>query len=67
MDEATSALDHETEMSVLKSIYSLSKSLTIIMIAHRTSTLSDCDRVLKLDKGLIIKEGMPQDFLNPNK
>ena len=37
------------------------------MIAHRTSTLSDCDRVLKLDKGLIIKEGMPQDFLNLNK
>jgi len=49
-DEATSALDAETESAVIKSINGLSKDLTIIMVAHRITTLKDCSRIIKLDK-----------------
>ena len=49
-DEATSALDAETENAIIKSINSLSKDLTIIMVAHRITTLKDCSRIIKLDK-----------------
>ena len=48
-DEATSALDAETENAVIKSINGLSKDLTIIMVAHRITTLKDCSRIIKLD------------------
>ena len=50
-DEATSALDDETEKRVMESINTLSKTLTIIMIAHRLSTLENCDRVVRLSNG----------------
>ncbi len=49
-DEATSALDAETENAVINSINGLSKDLTIIMVAHRISTLKGCSRIIKLDK-----------------
>ena len=49
-DEATSALDAETENAVIKSINGLSKDLTIIMVAHRITTIKDCSRIIKLDK-----------------
>jgi len=52
-DEATSALDNETEKSVMEAINSLSQDLTILIIAHRLSTLDDCDVVYELDKGKI--------------
>ena len=55
-DEATSALDTKTENSVISAIESLSKNLTIIMVAHRLSTLRKCDRLLYVDRGEIIKE-----------
>lgn len=45
-DEATSALDSETENAVMRSINSLSSSLTILIIAHRTSTLKNCDQII---------------------
>lgn len=48
-DEATSALDHETENAVMGSIHSLSVDLTILIIAHRTSTLKKCDQVINLN------------------
>ncbi|CAO5679888.1 MAG: Protein glycosylation K [Holosporales bacterium] len=53
-DEATSALDTETEEKLMETIYSVSKNRTVIMIAHRTSTLSKCDRVIRIDGGRII-------------
>jgi len=49
-DEATSALDSETEESVMKAIEGLEEKLTILIIAHRLTTLKGCDRVVKLDK-----------------
>ncbi len=53
MDEATSALDTITEKAVMDSIDSLDGDLTIITIAHRTATLSRCDRIINLQKGNI--------------
>ena len=48
-DEATSALDHETEGAVMRSIDSLRSDLTILIIAHRTSTLKNCNEIVDLD------------------
>ena len=47
LDEATSSLDKSTEEKVMKNILKLKKKITIIAIAHRTSTLSKCDRIFK--------------------
>ncbi|MES2902609.1 MAG: ABC transporter ATP-binding protein [Pseudomonadota bacterium] len=52
-DEATSALDTRTEEGVMASIGALAKDITIIMIAHRLTTLKDCDRVIHLEAGRI--------------
>lgn len=52
-DEATSALDSETEKSVIDAISGLGDELTLIMIAHRLTTLSGCDRIILLNKGRI--------------
>jgi ATP-binding cassette subfamily B protein len=50
-DEATSALDSKTEEDVMLAIENLSDDLTILIIAHRTSTLSKCDYIVRLEKG----------------
>ncbi|MFH1081131.1 MAG: ABC transporter ATP-binding protein, partial [Pseudomonadota bacterium] len=50
-DEATSALDSETEAAVISSIQALGRDLTILMIAHRVSTLKDCDMVVEIRQG----------------
>lgn len=52
-DEATSALDSMTEKSLMREIRALSGELTIIMVAHRTSTLQDCEMIVKLEDGAI--------------
>jgi ATP-binding cassette subfamily B protein len=53
LDEATSALDVDTEEGVMKAIESLNKNLTIIIIAHRLTTLKDCTKIIELDsKGI---------------
>ena len=52
-DEATSALDNETEAKLMESIYALAGQKTIIMIAHRLSTVSDCDRIYQLENGSV--------------
>ena len=50
-DEATASLDSKTEKELMKSIYKLKNQKTIIMIAHRVSTLSGCDKIYKLKNG----------------
>lgn len=54
-DEATSALDSKTEKKVIHDINNLGKNLTIIMIAHRISTLEKCDQIVELENGKIKK------------
>jgi len=55
LDEATSSLDTKTESSVMKSIDRLSKNLTVFFVAHRISTLKNCDIIYVLEKGEIVK------------
>ena len=47
-DEATSALDNATESALMEAIEDLSRELTIVMIAHRLSTVAGCDRIIEL-------------------
>ena len=55
-DEATSALDNFTELEVMKSIDLLSDDLTIIIVAHRTSTLKNCNQVFEIIDGNIYEK-----------
>lgn len=63
-DEATSALDSETENDVMNAIESLSKDLTIIIVAHRVSTLKNCSKIIEFEKGHIKRIGTYQEILN---
>jgi len=55
LDEATSALDTETEQKIMDEIYSVSTHKTLIVIAHRLSTVERCDRKIRIENGRIIK------------
>jgi ATP-binding cassette, subfamily B, bacterial PglK len=57
LDEATAALDAETESNITESISSLHGKVTLIVIAHRLSTVLKADRVIYLDKGKIVAIG----------
>ncbi len=61
-DEATSALDNETEAAVMESIEALDQDLTIIIIAHRISTLIKCSQIIDLSNGVIARTGSYQDI-----
>jgi ATP-binding cassette, subfamily B, bacterial PglK len=61
-DEATSALDNETEETVMNAIRKLGTDLTVIMIAHRVSTLSQCNLVLRIDNGSLEMLGSYRDL-----
>jgi ATP-binding cassette, subfamily B, bacterial PglK len=52
-DEATSALDNDTENSIMESIENLGNELTIIIVAHRLTTLKSCDQIIELSQGKI--------------
>ena len=56
-DEATSALDSETEEAVMRSIESLSSGLTVVMVAHRLSTLKNCTHIVDLSQGRVRRIG----------
>ncbi len=57
LDEATSALDNSTEAEVMKAIDAMSGKRTIIMIAHRLSTVEKCDKIIKLENGRVVEYG----------
>ena len=65
-DEATSALDNETEHSVMQSIEGLSKELTLLLIAHRLTSLSSCTHIVELSNGAISRIGNYQDLVENN-
>lgn len=54
LDEATSALDDKTETELMKNLYSLKSDITMIVIAHRVSTLSGCNKIVTLEDGKIV-------------
>ena len=55
LDEATSSLDQKTESEFMKMLYSLKRKLTIIIVSHRMSTLTKCDKIFKIDNSKIKK------------
>ena len=63
-DEATSALDSNTETGVMESINSLKGNKTIIIVAHRLSTLENCDKIYKIENGIIVSSGSSKEMLN---
>jgi len=62
-DEATSALDNETELAVMEGIEQLADDLTILIVAHRVSTLKRCDKIFRMDKGEVIEEGVYEEMV----
>jgi ATP-binding cassette subfamily B protein len=62
-DEATSALDNETEQAVMDAIEDLDKEVTILIIAHRLTTLKGCDEIIKLEKEFNLKIGTYEDVV----
>ena len=56
-DEATSALDSESEKSIMDTVYKLKKDKTFIIVAHRLSTIENCDVVYKIDNGRVVNCG----------
>lgn len=57
LDEATSALDNATERAVMAAVANLGRAKTIVMIAHRLSTVQRCDTIFLLDRGRVAAEG----------
>lgn len=63
LDEATSALDNITEQVVMGAVSALENQVTIIQIAHRLSTVRNCDRIYLLDKGRIVAYGSYSELI----
>jgi ATP-binding cassette subfamily B protein len=63
LDEATSAVDNETELALSHMLRALQHSITIIMIAHRLTTVRHADIIFVLDKGLIVESGSHDQLL----
>jgi ATP-binding cassette, subfamily B, bacterial MsbA len=64
LDEATSSLDSESESVIQKAIENLTKNKTTIIIAHRLSTVMNCDKILVFQNGQIIEEGKHEFLVN---
>jgi subfamily B ATP-binding cassette protein MsbA len=64
LDEATSSLDSESESVIQKAIENLTKNKTTIIIAHRLSTVMNCDNILVFENGQIIEEGKHEFLVN---
>ncbi|MFP4285662.1 MAG: ABC transporter ATP-binding protein [Desulfovermiculus sp.] len=63
-DEATSALDNLTEKAVMRAVHNLGKEKTVIMIAHRLSTVEKCDQIFLLEHGRLVTQGTYDQLLN---
>lgn len=67
LDEATSSVDNQSEILIKKAIETLHGKMTIIIIAHRLSTILDADKLIYLDKGMVVEKGKPKQLLqNPD-
>jgi ABC-type bacteriocin/lantibiotic exporter with double-glycine peptidase domain len=63
-DEATSSLDNETEQAVMQAIENLNEDLTVLIIAHRLTTLKNCTKVVEMASGKINRTGTYQEIVN---
>ena len=67
LDEATSALDGITEEGVMEAVRSLTRKKTVIVVAHRLSTVRDCDAIFVVDKGRIVESGTYDELVSRSK
>lgn len=67
MDEATAALDNQTEAGVMEAVEKLSGEKTLIMIAHRLSTVKNCDRLYFMNQGEIVDSGTYEELCECNR
>jgi len=63
-DEATSALDNETELAVMEAIESLGSELTILIIAHRLTTLKNCNQIIEVGNNSILRVGKYDELID---
>ncbi|ULX57903.1 ABC transporter ATP-binding protein [Ectothiorhodosinus mongolicus] len=66
LDEATSALDNLTEQAVMEAVHNLGHEITIILIAHRLSTVKSCDTIFLLEKGELKAQGAFDELTHTN-
>ncbi|MBC7836228.1 ABC transporter ATP-binding protein [Acetobacteraceae bacterium] len=67
LDEATSALDSESEQLIQKSLDALRGKLTVVVIAHRLTTIENADKVMVLSQGCVVENGSPKELMqNPD-
>ena len=66
LDEATSALDTESEKKVQKAIESLMKDRTALVIAHRLSTVQNADKIIVIEKGVVVENGSHSELYEKN-
>ncbi len=66
LDEATSALDNSTEKEIMDSINQLGSDLTVLIVAHRLSTLKNCKKIIQIENGKILKIGTYQEIIANN-
>ncbi|WP_394907105.1 ABC transporter ATP-binding protein [uncultured Mesonia sp.] len=65
-DDCLSAVDTETEEIILNNLYRVAKNKTMIMVSHRVSTAKNADKIIVLEDGKIVQEGVHQDLMNQN-
>ena len=62
-DEATSALDVESELAIMGNLDAIAAGRTMILIAHRLSTVRNCDTILVMDRGKVVESGNHDELL----
>jgi subfamily B ATP-binding cassette protein HlyB/CyaB len=62
-DEATSALDYESEHIIMDNIHTIAEGRTMLIIAHRLSTVQDCDAIIYIDHGRIVEAGSHAELM----
>ena len=67
LDEATSALDNLTERAVMDAVHNLGRAKTVVMIAHRLSTVRECDTIFMLEGGRVVAEGSYDSLIESNR
>jgi len=67
LDEATSALDNLTEQVVMEAVHNIGKDITIILIAHRLSTVKECDTIFQLENGELKGQGSFEKLIEVNE
>ena len=62
LDEATNALDANNEREIMEQLHAFYKGRTVVVVAHRLSTVRDADKIVVLDKGRVVEEGTHQEL-----